>query len=160
MAKHGKDKPTGSDGHIIAANKKARRDYEILATFEAGLVLVGSEVKSVRKGGTNLSDSYVKVKNGELFLINCHIAPYSHAPADSHLLTRERKLLLHRKEIEKLAIQISQKGLTIVPLDLHFKNSRCKALLGVGRGKKHYDKREDLKKREADRQIARAMKQQ
>lgn len=160
MAKQGKDKPVGSDGHIIAANKKARRDYEILDTFEAGIVLVGSEVKSIRQGGINLADSYVKVKNGELFLVNCHIAPYSHAPAESHELMRERKLLLHAKEIERLSIQITQKGLTIVPIDLHFRNSRCKALLGVGRGKKHYDKREDLKKREADRQIARAMKRQ
>ena len=147
------------EGHVVAVNKKARREYEILDTFEAGLQLLGSEVKSVREGAINLRESYIRLKNGEAFLVGCHISPYKYSRENEHDPLREKKLLLHRREIERLASQTQMKGLTIVPLKVYFTGQgRAKAAIGVGRGKKLYDKREDIKSREAAREIERVMK--
>jgi SsrA-binding protein len=143
---------------VAAVNKKARRDYEILATWEAGLQLVGSEVKSIREGSVNLKESYVREIRGELFLIGCHVSAYSHQALDGHETLRERKLLLHKREIEILGSSTQKKGLTIVPLRLYFKNGRCKLEIGTGRGRKLHDKRQVEKSKQADRQIERAMK--
>ena len=155
MAKK-KKQPKVQEGVLqVAVNKQARRDFEITETFEAGIVLLGSEVKSIRDAGVNLKDSYVKVRRGELFLVGCHVSPYSHAPADAHDVTRDRKLLLHKEEIKKIEAKVQQKGLTIVPLRLYFKRGRCKLEFGLGRGKKLYDKREDVKKRDVERELAR-----
>ncbi len=143
---------------IIANNKKAFHDYEILSRFEAGIALQGSEVKAIREGNINLKDTYVKVLDGEVFLIGSHISPYSHSRIESHPTTRDRKLLLHKKEIEKMFISIQQKGLTLVPLKVYFKKRMCKVEIGIGKGKKLYDKREDLKKKEAMREIDRKLR--
>lgn len=143
---------------IVAQNKKARHDYEIFDTLETGIVLKGSEVKSIRKGEINLKESYVKILNNELFLIGAHINPYSHSPADAHLPARDRKLLAHKKEILRLSLQMDKKGLTLVPLKAYFKDGRCKIEIGVGRGKKLHDKREDVKAKEAKREMDKAMK--
>ncbi len=152
-------KSSGGEGiAIVAVNKKARRDYEIVDTLEAGVMLQGSEVKSVRSGSINLKESYVRLQRGEVFLVGCHISPYSHAPVDAHEPTRDRKLLLHDYEIKRMIGQIEQKGLTIVPLRVYFKKGRCKIEIAVGRGKKFYDKRQDVKQKEADREMERALK--
>ena len=143
---------------IIHNNKKAFHDYEILERLEAGVVLMGSEVKSVREGNVNLKDTYVKILRDEVFLVGCHISPYSHASVDAHDTLRDKKLLLHSKEIEKLQIKTKQKGLTIVPLKIYFKKGRCKVEIGLGKGKKLYDKRHDLKAKEAQRDIERAFR--
>lgn len=145
-------------GKLIASNKKAFHDFHVLDKIEAGLELTGTEVKSLRDGAVNLKDSYVQFKNGEAYLFGTHISPYSHGNLQNHDPERTRKLLLHRREIDKLQGQVVEKGLTIVPLRLYFKNGRVKAELGVVRGKKLYDKRETEKKREADREAAAAMK--
>lgn len=143
---------------LIASNKKAFHDYFILQKLEAGLELTGTEVKALRDGKANLKDAYVIFKNGESFLFGVHISPYSHGNRENHEPERTRKLLMHRKEMEKLQAQIVEKGLTIVPLRLYFKGSRVKAEVAVVRGKKQYDKRETEKRREADREAAAAMK--
>lgn len=143
---------------LIASNKKALHDYFVLQKLEAGIALTGTEVKSLRDGRANLKDSYVIVKNGEAFLLGTHISPYTHGNRENHDPERTRKLLLHRKEIEKLEVQIVEKGLTIVPLRLYFRGATVKAEIAVVRGKKLYDKRETEKKREADREAAAAMK--
>ncbi len=143
---------------LIASNKKAFHDYHVLDKIEAGIELTGTEVKSLRDGAANLKDSYVNVRNGEAFLIGAHISPYSHGNLANHDPERTRRLLLHRREIDRLSGQIVEKGLTVVPLRLYFKGGRVKAELGVVRGKKLYDKRETEKKREADREAAAAMK--
>lgn len=139
-------------------NRKARYDYEILETYEAGIVLKGTEIKSIRDGRVNLSDSYALIRNGEIFLLNMHISPYSHGNIHNHEETRSRKLLLHKKEIRKLAEQVSIKGLTIVPLKLYFKKNKAKILIGLARGKKTYDKRETIKERDILRDIQRKYK--
>ena len=141
---------------MIARNRRARFDYEILDSVEAGLVLVGPEVKSLRAGKANLSDAYAITKRGELWLLNVHSGPYKQAGRDNPDPRRERKLLLHRREIEKLDSQINQRGLTLVPLSLYFKGGRAKVEIGLARGKRRYDKRESIKRREQDREIARA----
>ena len=143
---------------LIASNKKAFHDYHVLDKVEAGLQLTGTEVKSLRDGAANLKDAYVTFKNGEAFLFGAHISPYSHGNRENHDPDRTRKLLLHRREIDKLEVQVTEKGLTVVPLRLYFKGGRVKAEIGVVRGKKLYDKRETEKKREADREAAAAMK--
>ncbi len=143
---------------VAAVNKKARRDYEIVATWEAGLSLLGSEVKAIREGAINLKESYVKEFNGELFLVGCHISPYSHSALDGHEAVRDRKLLLHKREIEIISGSTQKKGLTIVPLRLYFKNGRCKLEIGTGRGRKHHDKRQVEKTKEAERAMQRALK--
>ena len=144
---------------LIASNKKALHDYFIVQKFEAGLALTGTEVKALRDGKANLKDSYVIFKDGEAFLFGAHISPYSHGNLQNHDPERTRKLLLHRREIDKLRVQTTEKGLSVVPLRLYFKGSRVKAEIAVVRGKKQYDKRETEKKREADRETAAAIKQ-
>ena len=143
---------------LIASNKKAFHDYFVLQKFEAGIELTGTEVKSLRDGKANLKDSYVIVKSGEAYLLGAHISPYSHGNIQNHDPERTRKLLLHKREIEKLNVQLVEKGLTIVPLRMYFKESRVKVEIAVVRGKKQYDKRETEKRREADREAAAAMK--
>jgi SsrA-binding protein len=146
-------------GGVIAVNRKARHDYHIQESFEAGIVLKGSEIKSVRAGKVNLSDAYARPENGELWLHNSHIASYDAASYNTHEPIRPRKLLLHRKEINILASKVVQKGLTLVPLKLYIKHGIAKVELGVARGKKVYDKREAIARRDADREMERAMKQ-
>lgn len=143
---------------LIASNKKAFHEYFVLDKFESGIALTGTEVKSLREGRVNLKDSYVEVKNGQAFLVGTHISPYSHGNRENHEPERTRKLLLHRREIDKLHVQLTEKGLTIVPLRLYFKGGRVKAEIAVVRGKKMYDKRETEKRREADRETAAAKK--
>src|SRR3990167_3477377 len=143
---------------IIATNRKAHFNYEILERYEAGLSLVGSEVKSLREGKANLSDAYAIIRNDEAFLLNCHINPYSHANLLNHEPLRTRKLLLHRHEIQKLIGKTQEKGLTLIPLRLYFKKGKAKVELGVAKGKKLYDKRETIKRREINREMEKAMK--
>jgi SsrA-binding protein len=143
---------------LIASNKKAFHDYHVLDKFEAGMELTGTEVKSLRDRGATLKDSYVIFKAGEAFLFGAHISPYTHGNRENHDPERTRRLLLHRREIEKLESQVVEKGLTIVPLRLYFKGGRVKAEIAVVRGKKLFDKRETEKKREADRETAMAIK--
>lgn len=150
-------KPTTGE-KLIASNKKALHEYFIVQKFEAGLALTGTEVKSLRDGKAQLKDAYVTFKDGEAFLFGAHISPYSHGNLQNHEPERSRKLLLHRKEIDKLRVQTVEKGLTIVPLRLYFKGSRVKAEIAIVRGKKQHDKRETEKTREADREVAQAMK--
>jgi|SRR5436309_9026641 len=138
---------------VVATNRKARHDYEILDTYEAGIVLTGTEVKSLRQGNANLSDSYAVLKNGELWLLGMHISPYDQGSYANVDPLRGRKLLLHKKEILKLAGKTSSKGLTLVPLRVYFTHNIAKVLLGLARGKKEYDRREDIAKREAERSI-------
>ena len=153
------DPKSGRVEKLIASNKKAFHDYHVLDKFEAGLQLTGTEVKSLREGAANLKDAYVTFnKSGEAFLFNAHISPYAHGNRENHDPTRTRKLLLHRRELEKLHVQVTEKGLTVVPLRLYFKGSRVKAEIGVVRGKKLFDKRATEKAREADREAAVAMK--
>ena len=143
---------------LIASNKKSLHAYHVLQKLEAGLELTGTEVKSLRDKGANLKDSYVIFQHGEAFLLGAHIAPYTHGNLQNHEPERTRRLLLHRREIEKLEVQVVEKGLTIVPLRLYFKGNRVKTEIAVVRGKKLFDKRETEKKREADREAAMAMK--
>lgn len=144
---------------MITVNRKARHDYHIEESLEAGIVLKGSEIKSIRAGKVNLSDAHARPENGELWLYNCHIATYDAASYNTHEPRRPRKLLLHRKELDFLAAKVTQKGLTLVPLKLYTKRGVAKLELGVARGKKLYDKREAIARRHADREIERAMKQ-
>jgi len=143
---------------LIASNKKALHDYFVVQKFEAGIALTGTEVKSLRAGRANLKDSYVTIKDGEAFLFGAHISPYTHGNLENHDPERTRKLLLHRRELEKLKKETTEKGLTVVPLRLYFKGAKVKAEIAVVRGKKQYDKRETEKKREADRETAAAIK--
>ncbi len=144
---------------VVADNRKAHHDYDIEETYEAGIVLTGSEIKSVRASRVNLRGSYARVYNDEVFLYDAHISPYEQSGTlYNHEPTRPRKLLLHRREISRINGQIRQKGLTLVPLKIYFKGRIAKIELGVARGKKSYDKREDIAKREADRTIERVMK--
>ena len=147
-----------ADTELIAKNKRARHDYEILETWEAGLVLHGTEVKSLRAGKANLTDAYGVVNNGELWLLNLHIAPYEKGTAWNHEPTRTRKLLLHSSEVRHLIGAVERKGLTIVPLEMHFRRGRAKVVIALGRGKKLHDKREDIKERDAKRELARAVR--
>jgi len=144
---------------LIASNKKALHEYFILQKFEAGLMLTGTEVKSLRDGKANLKDAYVIFKDDEAFLFGAHISPYSHGNLQNHEPERTRKLLLHRREIDKLKVQTTEKGLSVVPLRLYFRGSKVKAEIAVVRGKKQYDKRDTERKREADRETAAAIKQ-
>lgn len=143
---------------LIASNKKAFHEYFVLQKFEAGIALTGTEVKSLRDGNVNLKDSYVNFQRGEAFLFAVHISPYAHGNRENHEPERPRKLLLHRREIEKLFEQLVEKGLTIVPLRLYFKKGKVKVEIAVVRGKKLYDKRATEKTRELDREAAAAMK--
>ena len=143
---------------LIASNKKALHDYFVLQKLEAGIELTGTEVKSLRGGKANLKDSYVGFERGEAFLVGTHISPYSHGNIQNHDPERKRRLLLHKREIEKLHAQVQEKGLTVVPLRLYFKGGRVKTEIAVVRGKKLYDKRETEKRREQEREAAAAMK--
>jgi SsrA-binding protein len=143
---------------IIAQNRKAFHDYAIEETAEAGILLTGTEVKSLREGKVNLKDSYVLIKGSEVLLLNCHISPYTHGNIMNHDPLRTRKLLLHKKEIVRLQGKVAQKGYSLIPLKIYFKGAHAKVEIGLARGKKVYEKRESIKKREADREIERAMK--
>jgi SsrA-binding protein len=143
---------------VVCQNRKAYHDYYIEETLEAGISLLGTEVKSLREGKANLKDSYVIIKGKEAFLLNCHISPYSHGNIVNHDPLRSRKLLLHRKEIEGLMGKSLQKGYTLIPLKIYFKDSHAKVELGVAKGKRLYEKREKIKEREAKRAIERVMK--
>ena len=143
---------------LIASNKKALHEYFVLQKVEAGIALTGTEVKSLRDAAVNLKDSYVAFERGEAFLTGTHISPYAHGNRENHEPERKRKLLLHRREIEKLHTQVTEKGLTVVPLRLYFKGGRVKVEIAVVRGKKLFDKRESEKKREQDREVAAAVK--
>jgi len=142
----------------IARNKRARHDYEILDTWECGLVLTGTEVKALRDGKAQITDAYGIVKDGEVWLLNAHIAPYERGNIWNHEPTRTRKLLLHQKEIRQLIGAVERKGLTLVALDLYFKHGRAKLKLGLARGKKLHDKRADLKERDDEREVQRALR--
>ncbi|HUT79264.1 MAG TPA: SsrA-binding protein SmpB [Polyangia bacterium] len=143
-----------NDGkRTIATNRRARRDYEISATVEAGLVLVGTEVKSLRDGKADLKDAYALERGGELFLVGMHITPYGRASHFNHEPRRERKLLLHRREILRLGTRIRERGFTLIPLELYFSGARVKVLLGLARGRKQYDHREAIREREDRREL-------
>ncbi len=144
---------------IIATNKKAYHDYSINEVFEAGLVLTGTEVKSIRAGKVNLKESFCRIKDGEVFINNMNVAEYTHGNRENHDPTRMRKLLLHHTEIDKLIRMTEQKGLALIPTKIYFKNNYVKLEIGLGRGKKLHDKRETLKSKEADREMAKAVKQ-
>ena len=146
------------DSRVITINRKAYHDYHIQEMVEAGIVLKGSEIKSIREGKVNLRDAYAKPENGELWLYNSHIASYDAASYNTHEPTRPRKLLLHKKEIDSLAGKVTQRGLTLVPLKLYIKHGVAKIELGVAKGKKIYDKREAIARREVGREIERALK--
>lgn len=151
-------KDRGETDSLIARNKRARHDYEILETWEAGIVLTGTEVKSLRDGRANLTDSFGIIKDGEVYLLNLHIGAYGQGNVFNHDPTRTRKLLLHRKEIRRLIGAVERQGLTLIPLDLHFSNGRVKARLALARGKQQHDRREDIKRRDAEREMARALR--
>jgi SsrA-binding protein len=144
---------------IVATNRKATHDYTIEDRFEAGIVLLGTEIKSIRAGQANLREGYVQVRGAELWLVNTHIAPYDPAGREGHDPLRPRKLLLRRKEIAKLLTRIQERGYTIIPLKMYLKNRRAKVEIALARGKRQYDKRETIAKREASRQIERALKE-
>jgi SsrA-binding protein len=145
---------------LIVSNRKARHEYHILETVEAGIVLQGTEVKSLRDGRANLQDAFASFNRGELWLHNLHISPYEAGNRFNHDPLRPRKLLLHRRELRKLVGQIEQKGLTLVPLDLHFRSGVAKVSLALVRGKKLHDKRDDIRKRDAEREMARGFKEE
>jgi SsrA-binding protein len=144
---------------LIASNKKALHDYFVVQKFEAGIVLTGTEMKSLRAGKANLKDAYVLLKNEEAYLFGAHISPYTHGNLQNHDPERTRKLLLNRRELDKLYSETAEKGLTVVPLRLYFKGARVKAEIAVVRGKKQYDKRDTERTRELDREAAQAMKE-
>ena len=143
---------------VVASNRKARYNYEILETYEAGLVLRGTEVKSLREGNANFKDSYARVDGNEVWLVGCHISPYHHGTDANHDPERKRKLLLHRSEINRLIGKTLERGLTLVPLRLYFKHGRVKLELGLARGKKLHDKRRVLREREARREMDKAVR--
>jgi SsrA-binding protein len=158
MAASGKKSHIPPGTKLIASNRQARRDYEILDTFECGIVLKGSEVKSLRDAKVQISDSHARLVDHEVWLFGLHIAAYSHSGAsDGHALERDRKLLLHRKEIERIRARLQQERLALVPLALYFKDGRAKLELGVGRGRKQYDKRQLVAKRDAARDVDRSI---
>jgi SsrA-binding protein len=142
----------------IALNRRALRNFQLLERMEAGLALVGSEVKAIREGRVNFLDSYIKIEHGEAYVVNLHIGNYRPAAIWNHEATRRRKLLLHKSEIRRLVVKAMEKGLTLLPVRLYFKGSRVKAEIAVGRGRKEYDKREVIRKKEERRQMADAMK--
>jgi SsrA-binding protein len=144
---------------IVATNRKATHDYSVEDRFEAGIALLGTEIKSIRAGQANLREGYVQVRGDGLWLVNTHIAPYDPAGREGHDPLRPRRLLLHRKEIAKLLSRVQERGYTIIPLKIYLKNRRAKVEIALARGKRQYDKREAIAKREAGRQIERALKE-
>lgn len=151
-------KQSGEGIKVVATNRKARHDYHIEDTIEAGIVLTGTEIKSIRAGRMNLQDSFAQVRNGEVWLVGAHISPYTHGNRENHDPLRDRKLLLHRREINRLAGKVQERGYTLVPLRVYLKEGRAKVELGLARGKKQYDKRESIAKRDFDREMRRAVK--
>lgn len=139
-------------------NRKAKFDYEIIETYESGIVLTGTEIKSIRQGSANLKDSYAIIRKNEVYLLNMHISKYKEGNLFNHEETRTRKLLLHKEEIKKLVSKIEKEGFTLVPLKLYFNKNKVKILLGVGKGKKNYDKRETIKKRDMENQVKKDLK--
>jgi len=150
-------KPDGGV-RVIATNRKAFFNYEVLDRLEAGVSLVGTEVKSIREGGLNFRDAYVDYRNGELFLVGCRIGPYSHGNLQNHAEDRVRKLLLHKREIERFGGRATERGLTIVPLQAYLKDGRVKVEIGLARGKRVHDKRESIKKKDIERETRQAVK--
>jgi SsrA-binding protein len=150
-------KPAGTK--LIAQNKKAFHDYHIEETLEAGIALTGTEVKSLRLGKVNLRDSYAQVKDGQVSLLGAHISPYEQGNIFNHDPVRERRLLLHRREINRLAGKVQQAGYSLVPTKMYFKEGRAKVEIGLAKGKKLYDKRQDMAKRDADREMQRALRE-
>lgn len=144
---------------IVTQNRKARFEYTILETYECGIVLAGTEVKSIRNGHVNLKDSYALIRNGEVYVCGMHISPYEHGNIFNQDPLRDRKLLLHKSEIRKLVGFVQQKGLTLVPLELYFLRGKVKVLLGVAKGKKLYDKRETIAQKDSQREITRQLKE-
>ena len=142
---------------IVATNRKARHDYFLLDTFEAGMVLQGSEIKSIRAGQISLKEAYIRVDGEQAWLINAHIAPYNPASRENHDPLREKKLLLHKKEIQKLWNEVRQKSVTIIPTRVYLRNGRAKVEIALAKGKRHYDKRQAIKQRDSQREIDRAM---
>jgi SsrA-binding protein len=155
--KNPRRQPTASGQRDAAVNRNASHSYSLLEKFEAGVVLTGTEVKSVRTGKANLKDSYGLVKDGELWLFNCHISPYEHGSYSNHAALRTRKLLVHKEEIRKLIGKTQQKGLTLIPTRMYFKNGKVKLELALARGKQQWDKRETERRRTADREAREAM---
>ena len=151
--------PKGTNDKVLAQNRKASHDYTILETIEAGMVLTGTEIKSVRQARINLKDGYVSLKQGEAFLVGVHISPFEQGALFNHDPLRTRKLLLHKKQINYLLEQVKQAGNTVVPLKVYIKNGVAKLLIGVAKGKKNYDKRDALKQKDMKREIDRAMKE-
>jgi SsrA-binding protein len=151
-------KPDTEEIESIARNRRARFDYEIIETWEAGIALTGTEVKSLRNGKAQITDAYGIVKDGEVWLLNLHIAPYEQGNRFNHEATRTRKLLLHSREIKKMIGAVERQGLTLIALEIYFKRGRAKVRLGLGRGKKLHDKRADLKEKDDKREMARAVK--
>lgn len=149
----------GTEGKVVAKNKKATHDYFIEEMYEAGIVLTGTEIKSIRAGKANIKDAYARIKNGEIFLWNAHISPYEQGNRYNHDPLRTRKLLLQKKQIAKLIGTTKEQGYTLVPLKIHIKNGFAKLLIGVGKGKKNYDKRQALKEKDAKRQIEKAFRE-
>src|SRR5437867_35231 len=143
----------------VASNRRARHEYEILETVEAGLVLRGTEVKALRTGLVNFKDAYATVRNDEVWLLGCHISPYSHGTDANHEPERDRKLLLHRKEISRLTGKVAERGLTLIPMRLYFKSGRAKLEIGLARGKKLHDKRSALRERETKREMEKAVRE-
>jgi len=152
-----KAKAGGGTSPVIATNRRARFEYEILETFEAGIELLGPEVKSLRAGRANLGDAYATVRRGEVWLVHLHISPYEQAGRENPEPRRERRLLLHRREIARLSGKLRERGLTLVPLRLYWKKGRAKVELGLARGKRRHDKRESIRQRDAEREVARAV---
>lgn len=148
----------GQEEKSVCVNRKARHDYFIEESYEAGLVLKGSEVKSLRDGKANLKDSYARILKGEAFLLNAHISPYPAANQFNHEPDRTRKLLLHKQELRRLTGKVKERGLTLIPLRLYFKDGRAKVELGLARGKKLFDKRETLRRKVAQREVERSLK--
>ena len=144
---------------LVASNRKAYHDYFVDDTLEAGIVLAGSEIKSIRAGKVNLRDSYVSIRDGEAWMVGAHIAGYAEASYEDHEPRRDRKLLMHRREIDRWRVRVEQKGYTIVPLKLYLKNNRAKVEIGLARGKREYDKRATIAQRDSDRAIERALKE-
>jgi len=144
---------------LIAENRKARHDFHIIETWEAGVALLGTEVKAIREGRINLRDSYARADNGEIWMMNVHISSYSHRGYADHAEMRQRKLLLHTHEIRKLIGRTAEKGLTLVPLEMYFKKGRVKVTLALAKGKQAHDKRETIRKREVDRETRAAVKE-
>lgn len=153
-----KDKKTAENDRVIATNREAYHNYFILETFEAGIQLAGTEVKSARAGKVTLKDGYVRVADGEAWLLNVHISPYSHGNRENHEPDRDRRLLLHKREIERLFAKIREKGLTLVPTKFYFKGNLVKCEIGLARGKKLYDKRETVARRDQEREARAAIK--